>query len=149
MEVNEKQDDTTSKGEPAMTTTTKSRATSTLNGKPTVYFCNLILTTAPYASLLPGGKEETTFWQDFSIADRWGKNAIKDTFDRAFKEWKHDIRYLTELSMALNHKIWAWYEKDEEIARVYNDMWEKVNDYVYESGKVSQKDIDYYFSVTD
>lgn len=34
--------------------------------------------------------------------------------------------------MALNHKIWAWYEKNEDIARVYNDLWEKVNDYVYE-----------------
>lgn len=132
-----------------MTTTIKNKATGTLNGKPTVYCFNLILTAAPYASLLPNGKEETTFWQDFSIADRWGSSAIKDTFDRAFGEWKHEIKYLTELSMALNHKIWAWYEKDEEIARVYNDLWEKVNDYVYESGKVSQKDIDYYFSVTD
>ena len=30
----------------------------------------------------------TTFWQDFSIADAFGVAAIKDTFKRAFAEWK-------------------------------------------------------------
>ena len=29
----------------------------------------------------------TTFWQDFTIADRFGVSAIKDTFKRAFNEW--------------------------------------------------------------
>ena len=48
----------------------------------------------------------TTFWQDFSIADRFGVAAIKDTFTRAFNEWKHDYKYLTELVMVLNWKIW-------------------------------------------
>lgn len=28
----------------------------------------------------------TTFFMDFSIADRFGDDAIKDTFQRAFKE---------------------------------------------------------------
>lgn len=34
----------------------------------------------------------TTFWSDFSIADAFGVNAVKDTYKRAFKEWKDDYR---------------------------------------------------------
>lgn len=30
----------------------------------------------------------STFWTDFSIADTFGKEAVKDTYERAFAEWK-------------------------------------------------------------
>ena len=30
----------------------------------------------------------TTFWDDFTIADSFGISAIKDTYKRAFEEWK-------------------------------------------------------------
>ena len=30
----------------------------------------------------------TSFWEDFSIADKFGIKAVKDTYNRAFKEWK-------------------------------------------------------------
>ena len=56
----------------------------------------------------------TTFWEDFSIADRFGVTAIKDTFTRAFNEWKHDYKYLTELVMVLNWKLWHFYSKGNE-----------------------------------
>lgn len=32
-----------------------------------------------------GYKPFTTFWQDFSIADTYGLQAIQDTFNRAFE----------------------------------------------------------------
>lgn len=38
-----------------------------------------------------------TFFEDFSIAERFGKNAIIDTFNRTFEEWKEDYKYLTAL----------------------------------------------------
>ena len=39
--------------------------------------------------MLENGYElQTTFWNDFSIADRFGLSAVQDTFNRAFKEWK-------------------------------------------------------------
>ena len=57
-----------------------------------------------------GYEPKTTFWMDFSIADRFGANAIKDTYNRAFKEWKTNYIYLTELIMELNHTIWQWYK---------------------------------------
>ena len=36
--------------------------------------------------------KKTTFWEDFSIAERFGLSAIQDTFNRAFKEWKRRLR---------------------------------------------------------
>lgn len=80
-----------------------------------------------------GYKPITTFYTDFSIADKFGIEAIKDTYNRAFKEWKNDYKYLTELVMVLNWKIWEWYKKNDEIARVYNDLWETTEDYAYEN----------------
>ncbi len=53
---------------------------------------------------------KTTFWEDFSIAERFGAEAIRDTYKRARAEWKNDRVYGTELSMVLNHKCWYWYE---------------------------------------
>lgn len=44
----------------------------------------------------------TTFFEDFTIAEYFGVNAIKDTYNRAFNEWKNDYKYLTELVMVLN-----------------------------------------------
>ena len=34
--------------------------------------------------------KKTTFWEDFSLAERFGLSAIQYTFNRAFKEWKED-----------------------------------------------------------
>lgn len=75
---------------------------------------------------------KTTFWQDFSIADKFGISAIKDTFNRAFNEWKSDYIYLTELVLVLNWKLWEHYDNGNiEVARIYNDLWEKAQSYGY------------------
>lgn len=89
----------------------------------------------------------TTFWMDFSIADRFGNDAIQDTYNRAFREWKSDYRYLTDLVITLNHKIWQWYEKDEERARLYNDLWAKTDEYACDNLKGDE--LSYYYRVTD
>ena len=60
---------------------------------------------------MTGYKPLTTFWSDFSTAEQFGIEAVKGTFKRAFEEWKGDYKFLTELVMVLNHKIWQWYEK--------------------------------------
>lgn len=56
-----------------------------------------------------GYEPKTTFWQDFCIAERFGADAIKDTFNRAFREWKTLPVYLTEMALVLNHRGWVWY----------------------------------------
>ena len=35
-----------------------------------------------------GYEVKTKFWEDFSLAERFGLSAIQYTFNRAFKEWK-------------------------------------------------------------
>ena len=66
-----------------------------------------------------GYELQTTFWEDFSIADRFGLSAIQDTFKRAFEEWKNNYKYLTELILVLNHKIWQYYGKYSINSLVY------------------------------
>lgn len=90
---------------------------------------------------------QTTFWSDFSIADRFGISAVKDTYKRAFDEWKDNYVYLTELVIVLNHKIGQWYEKNEPLARVYNDLWEKTNSYAWDHLKGEEQT--YFFRATD
>ena len=53
--------------------------------------------------MMMGYEQKTTFWMDFSIADKFGIAAIKDTYKRAFNAWKDNHVYLTELVMVLNH----------------------------------------------
>lgn len=97
---------------------------------------------------LPNGYTmTTTFFDDFSIADRFGIGAIKDTFNRSFKHWKKNPVYLTELVIALNLKIWQWYEKNETVAKVYNDLWEKADAYACENLKGD--DLAFFYRTTD
>ena len=49
---------------------------------------------------------KTTFWEDFTIADRFGAKAVKSTFKRAFNGWKDNYIYLTELAIVMNWKLW-------------------------------------------
>lgn len=94
-----------------------------------------------------GYETKTTFWMDFSIADAFGINAVKDTYNRAFNGWKDNYIYLTELVMVLNWKIWQHYEKNEQLARVYNELWEQADEYACEHLK--GEEAEYFFRVTD
>jgi hypothetical protein len=97
---------------------------------------------------LTGYKPLTTFYKDFSIAEKFGTQAIIDTFDRAFVEWHKDYKYLTELVMVLNWKIWEHYEKgNQEIAKVYNELWEKADNYACENLK--GEELSFFYRVTD
>ena len=89
----------------------------------------------------------TTFWEDFSIAEKFGYSAVKETFDRVFKEWKDDYKYLTELVMVMNWKSWYWCDKDVGLSDVYADLYYKADDYALDNLK--GEEFDYYFHVTD
>lgn len=96
---------------------------------------------------MPDYEFKTTFWMDFSIADRYGIPAIKDTYNRAFEEWKDNYIYLTELVLILNWKIWQWYETRESYAEVYNDLWEKTDSYAMEN--LHGEEMNYFIRTTD
>ena len=91
---------------------------------------------------------KTTFWQDFSIADRFGENAVKDTFKRAFNGWKDHTEYLTELVMVMNHKSWEHYDRgNTSLAQLYIKFYEQADTYACENFK--GEDLSYYLDTTD
>ncbi len=94
-----------------------------------------------------GYKPVTTFWMDFSIADSFGKAGVQDTYNRAFREWKHNHIYLTELVMVLNWKIFQHYETNEPLARLYDKLWREADEYACDNLKGDE--LDYYFQTTD
>ena len=89
----------------------------------------------------------TTFWQDFTIDDKYGRNAINDTYRRAFKEWRSDYRYVTDLVMVLNHKIWQHWENKSDLAEVYDKLWREADEWCVENLKGDE--LSYYFRTTD
>ena len=90
----------------------------------------------------------TTFKMDFIIADRFGAAAVKDTFNRAFAEWKTDHRYLTDLVLVLNHKIWEhWNAGRKTLAELYDGLWKKADAYACENLKGDE--LQYFYRMTD
>ncbi len=115
-----------------------------------------------------GYKPITTFWQDFSIADamaRLGENpipAIRLTFKCAVESWKDDYKYMTELVMVLNHKIFEHHaradkanregrlnERDHELrlATEYNAAWMALDDWC--RAHLKGEELEYYYETTD
>lgn len=98
---------------------------------------------------LPNGYELTTsFWSDFSIADRFGINAIKDTFKRAFEEWKNDCVYLTELCIVTNLKCWEHYSKGNgKVSELYSGYYYKVRNYAL--SHLKKDELTFFIETTD
>lgn len=94
-----------------------------------------------------GYKPITTFFTDFSIADNFGESAVIDTYNRAFEYWKSDCKYLTELVMVLNWKIWEHYENREPLARIYDGLWREASNYAVQNLK--GEELRYYYRTTD
>lgn len=97
---------------------------------------------------MPEAGFSTTFRMDFSIADSFGVSAVQDTFNRAFAEWKGDYRYLTDLVITLNHKIWEHYEAGHEaLAALYDRLWKQADGYACEN--LSGDELAYFYRETD
>lgn len=91
---------------------------------------------------------KTTFWTDFSIADRFGEKAVKDTFKRAFKEWKHDVVYLTELVLVLNWKCWDHFSNgDFNLSGLYANLYDEADGYA--CNNLTGEDLQYFLRTTD
>lgn len=111
----------------------------------------------PGAQLSPDDeREDTTFCQDFLIAERFGLSAVKDTFLRAFAGWKTSIKYLTELAVVTNQLGWMHYQKNDALSNFYFESYYKVCDYVYQTddegnntGPFSDKEVVFFHNVLD
>lgn len=97
---------------------------------------------------MTGYKPITTFYEDFSIADAFGRAAVKDTFRRGLETAKcFGYKYITEFVMALNWKIWEHYERNEPLARLYDDLWTKASRYAEEN--LQGEELSYYYMTID
>lgn len=97
---------------------------------------------------MTGYKPQTTFYTDFSIAEMCdGVAGVRDTYKRAFNEWKNNVVFLTELVMVLNWKIWEHHGHNEEYARVYNELWETAD--AWACNNLTGGDLIYFYRTTD
>ena len=95
-----------------------------------------------------GYKPQTTFWDDFSIADAFGENAIRDTYKRSLDGWKDNYIYLTELVMVLNWKIWQSYQEDNiHYQDLYHELWSDADSYAINN--LYGNELDYFYRTTD
>ena len=97
---------------------------------------------------MTGYKPQTTFYEDFSIADAFGISAIKDTYKRGLETCMElGYIYLTEFVMALNWKIWEHYQTNDTYGRLYNDLWMQAEDIARET--LQGEELAYYYRTTD
>ena len=97
---------------------------------------------------MTGYRPKTTFYEDFSIADKFGVAAIKDTYKRGIKTAQFmGYEYLTEFVMALNWKIWEHYESNDAFAEVYDALWRKAAEVAVTTLK--GEELSYYYETTD
>lgn len=90
----------------------------------------------------------TTFNSDFTIADAFGEDAVRDTYKRAFNEWKGQYRYLTDLVITLNHKIWEHDSKgNKALSQVYDELWKAADAYALDNLKGDE--LAYFLEITD
>lgn len=97
---------------------------------------------------ITGYKPKTTFYMDFSIADRFGAAAIKDTYLRAFRSWKNNVEYLTELVMVLNWKTWEHHDAgNARYVELYSELYYAADDWAREN--LTGDDLMYYYNTLD
>ena len=63
----------------------------------------------------------TNFHEEFDNADHIGVDAILETYDRLYNEWKDNSVYIMELMLVLNHRVafWAKQHRKEQMNKKY------------------------------
>lgn len=97
---------------------------------------------------LTGYKPLTTFYRDFSIADHFGAEAVRDTYRRGLETAKAlGYKELTEFVMVLNWKINEHFESNKPLARVYNQLWFEADTFTAEY--LQGEELTYFFRTID
>lgn len=96
----------------------------------------------------------TTFFSDLSIAEWCEKNtgernAVRDTYKRVCKEWIKNYKFFVEFIVSLNHKCWMWYGADENLSKLYGDLYYEARDVFYEHYEGNEEACRYMFEMTD
>ena len=94
---------------------------------------------------MTGYEPKTTFYTDFSIADMFGEDGVRDTYRRSFKNWHNNTEYITELAMVMS---WKSFEHEHDpLCKVYCELYHEVDNWCCENLKGD--DLSYYFNTTD
>ena len=97
---------------------------------------------------MSGYQPKTTFFMDFNIADHFGEDAVRNTYKTAFKHWKDNIEYLTELVLVLNWRLWLWHDAgNDTMAKLYDSLWREADQWCMDNLKGD--DLSYYLRTTD
>ena len=98
--------------------------------------------------ILPNGYEmQTTFFEDFTIAEAFGVEAVEETFNNAFKNWQFNHIYLTELAIVMSNNSIKWHGKNLELSCKYSDLYWKVDGYCMKNLKNDA--LEFYLKATD
>ena len=92
-------------------------------------------------------KFESTFWEEFSIAENHGGDAVREHYDLVFPQWKDNIKFLTELVLVLNIKLFIWFKVDDDLGLTYEELWKETDCYALETLKGD--DLHYYLHTLD
>ena len=87
-----------------------------------------------------GYRVKTTFYTDFSIAEILCVDSIRSTYTQCFK-------YITELCMVLNWKMFRWFEVKDNFYEVYRELYRTLDDWCIENLK--GEELEYYYFTTD
>ena len=104
-----------------------------------------------YAEIPPfvaetGYQPISTYWADFRVCGG-DKKAIRDTYENALLLAKDDKEYGTELAIVLNWLMWAYADTHEDVAKIYQELWQEFDSYVMNNWK--GEDLNYYIRQTD
>ena len=94
-----------------------------------------------------GKERKTTFFSDLSIAECYGINAVKETYRDVMNSWGDDLEFMCEWVMSLNQKIWQHYNENRGLAKIYDDLWRKADNYCREHFK--GEELDKYYAYID
>jgi len=97
---------------------------------------------------LTGYKPISTFYTDFSIADKFGVKAIKDTYNRCVKYWSDDYKYLTELVMVMSWKSFE-HQNNLELCKLYSELYYELDSLAYIKLKDNEEQWSYYLRTTN
>lgn len=94
-----------------------------------------------------GYRPFTTFFEDFSVAETFGVDAVRETYTRAFEEWKSNYKYLTELVLILNWKMQEHYQHNDTLATLYNELWQNADGWACDN--LQGEELNYFYKTTD
>ena len=91
----------------------------------------------------------TDYWRRFSIADMQGEAEILALYEQVFSECKTNYKYLTELVMVLNHRMWLYHHThgNKRLIELYSSLWERADQYA--CTYLKDEELSYFYRVTD